>query len=46
MIAKQFVIENLLKEFEKNFIIIISHNQKITNKFKVNTNFNKGIFLK
>ena len=27
--CEQFVIENLLKEFEKNFIIIISHNQDI-----------------
>lgn len=45
--CEEFVIENLLKEFEKKLIIIISHNQKITNKFKLNLNFNKkGIFLK
>ena len=45
--CEKFVIENLLKEFEKNFIIIISHNQDITNRCKLNINFNKnGVVLK
>ena len=45
--CEQFVIKNLLKEFEKNLIIIISHNHDITNKCKININFSKeGVFLK